>query len=146
MYDAAFNNIENILRAEDGIANELDYVEQISWLLFLKYLSDLESERKTRAELDGVSYEPIIASAYTWSGWAYPISEGDLDDNKALTGDDLVTFVDQELFPYLGRLKQSSASHNTINTRSAKFSVRSEASFAQATSFGMSSSRCRRCR
>ena len=51
MYDAAFNNIENILRAEDGIANELDYVEQISWLLFLKYLSDLEAECKTRAEL-----------------------------------------------------------------------------------------------
>ena len=51
MYDAAFNNIENIRRAEDGIANELDYVEQISWLLFLKYLSDLEAERKTRAEL-----------------------------------------------------------------------------------------------
>ena len=44
MYDAAFNNIENTLRAEDGIANELDYVEQISWLLFLKYLSDLEAE------------------------------------------------------------------------------------------------------
>ena len=114
MYDAAFNNIENILRAEDGIANELDYVEQISWLLFLKYLSDLEAERKTRAELDGATYEPIIASAYAWSEWAYPMSEGDLDDNKALTGEDLVTFVDQELFPYLGRLKQTSAGHNTI--------------------------------
>ena len=53
-----------------------------------------------------------LSSTYTWSR-AYPV-RGDLDDKKALTGDDLVTFVDQELFPYLGRLKQSSASHNTI--------------------------------
>ena len=113
-YDAAFKNIDDALWKDAGCGSELDYVEQISWLLFLKYLSDLESERKTRAELDGTTYEPIIASAYTWNEWAYPMSEGDLDDNKALTGDDLVTFVDQELFPYLGRLKQTSASHNTI--------------------------------
>ena len=44
------------LGQRDGIANELDYVEQISWVLFLKYLSDLETERQTRAELDGVEY------------------------------------------------------------------------------------------
>ena len=64
MYDAAFNNIENILRAEDGIANELDYVEQISWLLFLKYLSDLESERKTRAELASDSLGSFMELRY----------------------------------------------------------------------------------
>ena len=64
MYDAAFNNIENILRAEDGIANELDYVEQISWLLFLKYPSDLESERKTRAELAGDSLGSFMEVRY----------------------------------------------------------------------------------
>ena len=120
MYDAAFNNIENTLRAEDGIANELDYVEQISWLLFLKYLSDLETERKTRAELDGVTYEPIIASTYAWDDWAYPMSGGDLDDNKALTGDDLVAFVDQELFPYLRSLKGSSAGRDTIQYKAGE--------------------------
>ena len=71
MYDASFNNIENILRTEDGISTELEYVEQTSRLLFLKYLSNLETERKTRAELDGVTYKPIIASGYAWSEWAY---------------------------------------------------------------------------
>ncbi len=60
MYESAFNRIERDLRAEDGIANELDYVEQISWALFLKYLHDLESERRDRAELDGEDYAPII--------------------------------------------------------------------------------------
>ena len=45
----AFNAIEKTLRAEEGIANELDYVEQTSWVLFLKYLHDLESERRDQA-------------------------------------------------------------------------------------------------
>lgn len=48
MYENAFNSIERALRAEDGIANELDYVEQISWVQFLKYLHDLETELRVR--------------------------------------------------------------------------------------------------
>jgi type I restriction enzyme M protein len=43
MYDTAFNKIERELRNEEGVANELDYVEQTSWVLFLKYLHDLEA-------------------------------------------------------------------------------------------------------
>ncbi len=66
MYENAFNSIERDLRAEDGIANELDYVEQISWVLFLKYLHDLESERRDRAELDGEDYTPIIDGDFRW--------------------------------------------------------------------------------
>ncbi len=50
MYENAFNGIERDLRAEEGISNELDYVEQISWVLFRKYLHDLEAERRDRAE------------------------------------------------------------------------------------------------
>lgn len=46
MYENAFNSIEHQLRAEEGIANELDYFEQTSWVLFLKYLPDLETERR----------------------------------------------------------------------------------------------------
>lgn len=56
MYENAFRTIEQALRAEDGIANELDYVEQTSWVLFLKYLHDLETERQDRAELDGETH------------------------------------------------------------------------------------------
>ena len=46
MYENAFNKIERDLRAEEGIGNELDYVEQTSWVLFLKYLDDFESEQR----------------------------------------------------------------------------------------------------
>jgi len=60
MYEYAFNAIEKALRAEEGISNELDYVEQTSWVLFLKYLHDLENDRRDRAELEGKDYAPII--------------------------------------------------------------------------------------
>ena len=68
MYDTAFNKIERELRNEEGVANELDYVEQTSWVLFLKYLHDLEAERRNRAELDGTDYSPILAGPYAWEG------------------------------------------------------------------------------
>ena len=72
MYENAFNKIERELRNEEGIANELDYVEQTSWVLFLKYLHDLETERRDRAELDGEDYTPIIDGAFCWDKWAAP--------------------------------------------------------------------------
>ena len=66
MYENVFNIIEKVLRAEEGIAGEMDYVEQISWVLFLKYLHDFEAQRSDKAEMDGRSYEPIISGAFAW--------------------------------------------------------------------------------
>jgi len=97
MYENAFNGIERDLRAEEGISNELDYVEQISWVLFLKYLHDLETERQDRAELSGEPYRPIIGSGFRWDRWAAPKKDGKLDHNAALTGDDLIEFIDDKL-------------------------------------------------
>ncbi|RBW55568.1 SAM-dependent DNA methyltransferase [Phaeobacter gallaeciensis] len=114
MYENAFNSIEKALRAEEGIANELDYVEQTSWVLFLKYLHDLENERRDRAELDGEDYTPIIDGRYRWDKWAAPKANGEFDHNTARIGDDLVTFVDKELFPYLAAFRQSAAHASTI--------------------------------
>ena len=48
MYEAAFKNIDNTLREDDGCGSELDYIEQTSWVLFLKYLDDFESEKANR--------------------------------------------------------------------------------------------------
>ncbi|WP_339761541.1 N-6 DNA methylase [uncultured Hoeflea sp.] len=115
MYENAFNKIERDLRAEEGIANELDYVEQTSWVLFLKYLHDLELERQDRAELDGETYTPIIEDDFRWDLWAAPrTSDGEFDHNTALIGDDLIKFVDQELFPYLAAFRQSATGPQTI--------------------------------
>ena len=115
MYENAFNSIERELRNEAGIANELDYVEQISWVLFLKYLHDLEAERRDRADLNGATYEPLIEPDFRWGDWAAPKTpDGAFDHNEALTGDDLIAFVDRELFPYLADFRASAEGPRTI--------------------------------
>lgn len=55
-FSQAFRNIDDILRKEAGCTTELDYTEQTSWLLFLKYLDDLEQERAIKAQLQGRPY------------------------------------------------------------------------------------------
>ena len=72
MFENAFNNIDKALRNDEGMATELDYAEQTSWLLFLKYLDDLEAERADNAELEGREYRPILDGGYRWAAWAAP--------------------------------------------------------------------------
>jgi HsdM N-terminal domain len=57
MFEQTFKNIDDVLWKEAGCTTELDYTEQTSWLLFLKYLDDLEQERALEAELVGKPYE-----------------------------------------------------------------------------------------
>ena len=65
MFEQAFKNIDNEFRKDAGVSNELDYVEQTSWIIFLKYLNDLEKEKKTAAELAGKNYNNIISDEYS---------------------------------------------------------------------------------
>ena len=101
MFEQAFKNIDDVLRKEAGCTTELDYTEQSSWLLFLKYLDGLEADKATEAALEGNKFSYILDKAYRWETWAAPKDKsGRLDHNKALTGDDLIDFVDRKLFPY----------------------------------------------
>ncbi len=115
MFEQAFKNIDNILRTDSGSATELDYVEQTSWILFLKYLDDLDEIRETEARLIGKKYEYILDASYRWDAWACPKGkDGKLDHHKAMTGDDLNDFVNQKLFPYLKKFKNPHADANKI--------------------------------
>jgi type I restriction enzyme M protein len=115
MFEQAFRNIDDVLRKEAGCTTELDYTEQTSWLLFLKYLEDLEEDKATIAKLDGKKYTHILDKPYQWEVWAAPKDkDGKLDHNKALTGDDLRDFVDGKLFPYLQKFKQKATGPNTL--------------------------------
>ncbi|MCX6304159.1 MAG: N-6 DNA methylase [Bacteroidetes bacterium] len=110
MFEQTFKNIDDILHKDAGCGSELDYVEQTSWILFLKYLDDLEKDRKTSAELSGTTYSYIISPEYRWDVWASPKNgDGKLDFHKALKGDDLKDFVDHNLFPYLKKFKAEKA-------------------------------------
>jgi type I restriction enzyme M protein len=115
MFEQTFKNIDDVLWKEAGCSSELDYTEQSSWLLFLKYLDDLEQDKSTEAALDGKKYTHILDEPYRWGTWAAPKDkDGKLDHNKALTGDDLRDFVTGKLFPYLHGFKQKASGPNTI--------------------------------
>ncbi|MCK5154474.1 MAG: N-6 DNA methylase [Spirochaetales bacterium] len=114
MFEQTFKNIDDILHKDAGCGSELDYVEQTSWILFLKYLDDLEKDKAIAAELTGKIYTTIIASEYHWNTWAAPKLENGKIDHNALTGDDLVDFVNGELFPYLKKFKTTADHPDTI--------------------------------
>ncbi len=95
MFEQTLKNIDDALTRDAGSATELDYIEQTSWILFLKYLDDLEKDKETEAALAGKKYKYIIDPEFRWEAWAAPkTKEGKLDHNKALAGDDLKDFVD----------------------------------------------------
>ena len=114
-YEQTFNAIDNILRNEAGCSTELDYIEQTSWLLFLKYLDDLEQEQEMKAMLAGKEYKLIITGDMRWSQWAAPKkADGTLDEVNAMTGPDLAQFVDTKLFPTLKKFQETATSAKTL--------------------------------
>jgi len=115
VFEQTFKNIDDTLWKDAGCSSELDYVEQTSWVLFLKYLDDLEKDKQTAAELSSKTYTPIIDKQFKWDVWAAPKNgNGKLDHHKALSGDDLRDFVDLQLFPYLKKFKTQAESADTI--------------------------------
>jgi type I restriction enzyme M protein len=115
MFEQTFKNIDDVLRKEAGCASELDYTEQSSWLLFLKYLDALERDKATEAEMEGKKYTHILDKPYRWETWAAPKGkDGKIDHNVAMVGDDFTKFVNEKLFPYLHGFKQKATGPNTI--------------------------------
>jgi len=122
LFEQTFKNIDDVLWKDPGCDSELDYIGQTSWILFLRYLDELEQEKSDEAELKGEEYDFILKEEFRWGNWAMPKKvnkNGDtelveVDHHKALTGPDMVTFVDQKLFPYLSKFKQEAEDSKTI--------------------------------
>jgi type I restriction enzyme M protein len=115
MFEQTFKNIDDALRKEAGCTTELDYTEQTSWLLFLKYLAALEHQKAMEAGLEGRKYSYVLDPPYRWESWASPKDKhGKLDHNAAQTGPDLADFVNLKLFPYLHGFKQKATGPDTI--------------------------------
>ncbi len=115
MFEQTFKNIDDLLYKDSGADSELDYIGQTSWVMFLRYLDELEQDKADEAELKGEDYNFILDEEYRWPNWAMPKDvDGKLDHHVALTGPDLVQFVDGKLFPYLAKFKQEADSANTI--------------------------------
>ena len=115
MFEQTFKNIDDILHKDAGCTSELDYTEQSSWLLFLKYLDALEQDKAAEAALEGKPYAYLLHEVFRWDSWAAPkLPDGKPDHNAAMTGDDLRDFVNTKLFPYLAAFKQRASGPNTI--------------------------------
>ena len=115
MFEQAFKNIDDILHKDAGCTSELDYTEQSSWLLFLKYLDALEQDKALEAQVEVRKYTFLIDKPYRWESWAAPKGkDGKIDHNEALVGDDLRDFVNGKLFPYLHGFKAKASGPQTL--------------------------------
>ena len=115
MFENTFKNIDDILYKDSGADSELDYIGQTSWVMFLRYLDELEQDKADEAGLQGKPYKYILDEEYRWPVWAMPKNgNGKLDIHKAMTGPDLVQFVDLKLFPYLAGFKEKADNPQTI--------------------------------
>jgi type I restriction enzyme M protein len=108
MFEQTFKNIDDLLYKDSGADSELDYIGQTSWVMFLRYLDELERDKADEAALKGQDYNFILKEEFRWPAWAMPKgTDGKLDHHTAMTGPDLVQFVDSKLFPYLAGFKQT---------------------------------------
>src|SRR5690554_3819158 len=121
-FEQTFKNIDDLLYKDAGSDSELDYIGQTSWVMFLRYLDELERDKADEAELSGKDYTYIIDEEYRWGNWAMPkrlkdgtTDEYEVDINAAMTGPDLVQFVDTKLFPYLAKFKVTAENPKTID-------------------------------
>jgi len=80
----------NTMRKDAGLSTDVDRIPQLSWILFLKAFDDLEKERA----LLEANYREAIEKPYRWRDWA-------AEEEKGLTGGDLINFVNNDLFPHL---------------------------------------------
>jgi type I restriction enzyme M protein len=87
--------LQNIMRQDAGISGDAQRIEQMVWLFFLKVYDQQEMEWA----LTDDNYHSIIPDKYQWRNWAV-----DAKDGKALTGDELLQFVNGGLFPTLQNL------------------------------------------
>lgn len=88
--------IQDIMRKDTGVDGDAQRLSQIVWMLFLKIFADKEREY----EVINTNYKSPLAKKYRWQNWA--------QDKEGLTGDDLIEFINNDLFPYLQNLEDSS--------------------------------------
>ena len=136
MFEQTFKNIDDVLHKDAGCTSELDYTEQSSWLLFLKYLDALERDKADEAALEGKRYtSPHRAGLPLGQPGPPPRRpDGRLDHNVAMTGDDLRDFVNlRSCSPTWPASSSAPAAPTRSNTRSARSSARSRTRSRAAT-------------
>ena len=85
---ALIGTARKILRKDKGLNGDVDRLPLLTWVMFLKFLDDLEVVHEEEADLDGKHYQPIIEAPYRWRDWAAR--------EDGITGDELLAFIGQD--------------------------------------------------
>jgi len=85
---ALIKSARDIMRKDKGLNGDLDRLPMLTWIMFLKFLDDLELQRETEAELAGKKFLRAIDPPYRWRDWAAK--------PEGITGDELISFVNNE--------------------------------------------------
>ena len=86
--DRIIKSARRIMRKDKGLNGDLDRLPMLTWILFLKFLDDMERIEEERAELAGRAYRGIVEAPYRWRDWAAPAD--------GITGPDLLAFLAAE--------------------------------------------------
>jgi len=85
---ALLKSARDIMRKDKGLNGDLDRLPMLTWIMFLKFLDDLEIQRESEAKLAGKKFKPAIEAPYRWRDWA---AKAD-----GITGDELLAFINNE--------------------------------------------------
>lgn len=86
---ALIKSSRDILRKDKGLNGDVDRLPLLTWVMFLKFLDDLEIKHEEEAAMDGKPYHPIVEAPYRWRDWAAPAN--------GISGDDLLAFINQDI-------------------------------------------------
>src|ERR1044071_205823 len=78
----------DIMRKDKGLNGDLDRLPMLTWIMFLKFLDDMEQVREAEVKLAGKRYRPSMESPSRWRDWAAK-AEG-------ITGPELIAFINQD--------------------------------------------------
>ena len=111
MLGSVIKSARDLMRKDKGLNGDLDRLPLLTWIMFLKFLDDLEVQREEEAKLANKKFKPAIDAPYRWRDWAA--------DSQGITGDELLAFINNEeahrpdgtkgqgLFAYLRGLSSS---------------------------------------
>jgi len=112
------NSCRKIMRKDKGLSGDLDRLPMLTWIMFLKFLDDLEEIRQEEAKLAGKRFRPAIEAPYRWRDWAA--------NPQGMTGPELIAFVNQDeavrpdgkrdagLFAYLRSLRSTNGDRRDV--------------------------------
>src|SRR5207248_10961011 len=78
----------DIMRKDKGLSGDLDRLSMLTWIMFLKFLDDMEQVRQEEAKLAGKKFKPAIELPYRWRDWAA--------NPQGMTGEELIKFINQD--------------------------------------------------